>query len=560
MKTGPKIPTVKGAETHPENPLGAVLVCGAGVAGIQSSIDLSSAGFRVYLIEGKPAIGGGMARLDKTFPTGDCATCILSPKLVECMRDPNIEVFTLSDVVKLEGEPGHFKATILQRPRYVDLEKCTACGDCSAVCPVEIPSAFDAQLGTRKAIDRVYAQAAPNAPLIQKRGRAACSSGCPIDTSVQAYVALIAAGRFEEAAEVIRRENPLPSICGRVCFHPCESRCNRGTLDEPINVRALKRFAVDQCPTLPRREEVSHTGKSVAIIGSGPAGLSAAHFLALAGHAVCVFESLPVLGGMLSVGIPDYRLPPEILERDVSGIRALGVDFRTGTAVGKDISAEEIQNGFDAVFIAVGAHASRKLGIPGEECRGVIHGIDFLRKHSLGLETGLGKRVAIVGGGNTAIDAARTALRLGASKVTILYRRSREEMPADPTEIAAALEEGVEFQYRCAPVRVLMEKGDMTGVECIRMRPGDPDESGRPYPVPVEGSEFTVGADTLIPAVSQSADLRLARQLGLETTRRSTIAADEVTLATSCPGVFAGGDVVLGPSSVIDAIAQGKRA
>ena len=560
MKMETKTPLLHRSDTQPESPCGAVLVCGAGVAGIQASIDLSSAGFRVYLVEGKAAIGGGMARLDKTFPTGDCATCILSPKLVECMRDPNIDVFTLADVVKLEGVPGHFKATILQRPRYVELEKCTACGDCSAACPIEVPSAFDAQLGTRKAIDRVYAQAAPNAPVIQKRGRAECSSGCPIDTSVQAYVALIAAGRFEEAAEVIRRENPLPSVCGRVCFHPCERKCNRGSLDEPINIRGLKRFAIDRFPTLPPHEEVPPTGKSVAVIGSGPAGLSAAHFLALAGHVVRVFESLPVLGGMLSVGIPDYRLPPEILERDLAGIRALGVDFRTSTAVGRDVSAEEIRNGFDAVFIAVGAHMGRKLGIPGEESRGVIHGIDFLRKRSLGQETGLGKRVVIVGGGNTAIDAARTALRLGASKVMILYRRTREEMPADFLEVEAALEEGVEIQFLAAPLNVLARNGAMTGVECIRMGLGEPDSSGRPRPVPVDGSEFTLAADTLIPAVSQSADLRLAEQLGLETTRWSTIVADELTLATSRPGVFAGGDVVLGPSSVIDAIAQGKRA
>jgi heterodisulfide reductase subunit A-like polyferredoxin len=377
---------------------------------------------------------------------------------------------------------------------------------------------------------------------------------------VQAYVALIAAGRFKEAAEVIRRENPLPSVCGRVCFHPCEAKCNRGAIDDPISIRGLKRFAMDQFPTPAAPHEIPPSGKSVAIIGSGPAGLSAAHFLALAGHKVCVFESLPVLGGMLSVGIPDYRLPPEILERDLAGIRSLGVDFRTGAAVGKNVSAEEIGIGYDAIFIAVGAHESRKLGIPGEECRGVIHGIDFLRRHSLGQETGLGKRVVIVGGGNTAIDAARSALRLGASRVTILYRRTREEMPADSIEVEAALEEGIEIQYLAAPLRVLAENGAMSGIECIRMRLGEPDSSGRPRPSPIVGSEFTIPSDTLIPAVSQSADLRLAKQLGLGTTRWSTIVTDEVTLATTRPGVFAGGDVVLGPSSVIDAIAQGKRA
>ncbi|HOV75808.1 MAG TPA: NAD(P)-binding protein [Candidatus Hydrogenedentes bacterium] len=541
-------------------PTGAVLVCGAGVAGIQASLDLSAAGFHVYLVEDKAAVGGGMARLDKTFPTGDCATCIISPKLVECMRDPNIEVLTMADVVKLDGEPGHFKATVLQRPRYVDIDKCTMCGDCSAVCPIEVPSAFDAQLGTRKAIDRVYAQAAPNAFVIQKRGRAVCSSGCPIDSSVQAYVALIAAGRFQEAADVIRRENPLPSICGRVCFHPCELKCNRGAVDEPVNIRGLKRFAMDQFPSMTPPADIPATGKSVAIIGSGPAGLSAAHFLALAGHQVTVFEALPVLGGMLSVGIPDYRLPPDILERDLAGIRSLGVEFKTRTAAGRDVSADSITNDFDAVFIATGAHESQKLDIPGENAKGVMHGADFLRQYALGEKPPIGKRVVVVGGGNTAIDAARTAVRLGAQKVMILYRRTRDEMPADPLEIDAAIAEGVEIQYLAAPIRAVAENGTLTMLRCKRMQLGEPDESGRRRPVPIEGSEFEIQLDTLIPAVSQSVDRKLAELFGLDVSRWGTIVTDEVTMAASRKGFFAGGDVVMGPSSVIDAIAHGKRA
>ncbi|MCX5759188.1 MAG: NAD(P)-binding protein [Candidatus Hydrogenedentes bacterium] len=548
------------SETDSQQPTGAVLVCGAGVAGIQASLDLSAAGFRVYLIEDKPAVGGGMARLDKTFPTGDCATCIISPKLVECMRDPNIDVLTMADVVKLEGDPGRFKATVVQRPRYVDIDKCTMCGDCSAVCPIEVQSQFDAGLGARKAIDRVYAQAAPNAYVILKRGRAVCSSGCPIDSSVQAYVALIAAGRFQEAADVIRRENPLPSICGRVCFHPCELKCNRGAVDEPINIRGLKRFAMDQFPTLTPPADIPPTGKAVAIVGSGPAGLAAAHFLALAGHRVTVFESLPVLGGMLSVGIPDYRLPADILERDVAGIRSLGVEFKTATAVGKHVSADSIQSGFDAIFIATGAHESLKLNIPGENARGVIHGTDFLRQYALGKKPTVGKRVVVVGGGNTAIDAARTAVRLGAKKVTILYRRTREEMPADALEIDAALAEGIDIQYLAAPIRAVTENRALTTLRCKRMELGEPDESGRRRPVPIEGSEFVIPLDTLIPAVSQSVDRKLATAFGLEQTRWGMIAADDVTMATSKAGVFAGGDVVAGPSSVIDAIAHGKRA
>jgi len=547
-------------KTDGKEPCGAVLVCGAGVAGIQASLDLSAAGFRVYLVEDEPAVGGGMSRLDKTFPTGDCATCIISPKLVECMRDLNIDVFTMADVVGLEGEPGSFRAVLRQRPRFVDIDKCTACGDCTEVCPVEIPSSFDAGLGKRKAADRVHAQAAPNANVIVKKGRAPCSSGCPIDQSVQAYVNLIAAGKVKEAAAVIWRENPLPSICGRVCFHPCEARCNRGKIDEPLNIRDLKRFAVEQFPRPQLPEAIPPTGKTVAVVGSGPAGLAAAHSLALSGHQVAVFEALPVLGGMLAVGIPDYRLPPPILERDIEWIRSLGVEFRTGVSVGDDIAAEQIDGEFDAVFVATGAHNSRRLGIPGEDFPGVIPGVDFLRRLALGAPVERGRRVVVVGGGDTAVDAARTAVRSGADEVIVLYRRTREEMPAEETEIQALLEEGVEIEYLAAPVQVIAADGRAAAVECVRMELGEPDESGRRRPVPVAGSEFRIDADTLIPAVSQSADAKLAGVFGLRTTRWGTIETDEVTMAASRQGVFAGGDVVAGPSSVVEAIAHGKRA
>jgi heterodisulfide reductase subunit A-like polyferredoxin len=538
---------------------GRVLVSGGGIAGIQASLDLSASGFHVVLVEDKPAIGGNMARLDKTFPTGDCATCIVSPKLVACMRDLNIDVLTSAEIVKLDGEAGSFKATVKQRPRYVDIDKCTGCGDCTKVCPVTVPSPFDAGIGTRKAIDKVYAQAAPNATVIHKTGRAPCSTACPIDHSVQGYTALIAAGKFQEAADLIRLENPLPSICGRVCFHPCEAACNRSAVDEPISICGLKRFAIDASPRSEAPKHPMGTSKAVAVIGSGPAGLAAAHYLGLKGHGVTVFEALPVLGGMTAVGIPEYRLPSDVLQRDIDYIRSLGVEMKTNSRVGGAFSAADLLRDYDAVFIAAGAHQSRKLGIPGEDKKDVMSGVDFLRRFRVDGNVTVGKNTVVVGGGNTAVDAARTAMRLGAKKVTMVYRRTVEEMPASPEEIEAARAEGIEMMTLVAPTAVLGE-GRVKGLRLIRMELGEADESGRRRPNPKEGSEFEIEADMVLSAVSQAADQDTAALFGLTTTKWGTIVSDEVTSVTSNPRVFAGGDVVLGPSSVIESIAEGKRA
>ncbi|MGA2156842.1 MAG: FAD-dependent oxidoreductase [Bryobacteraceae bacterium] len=321
---------------HASEAVGAVLVCGAGVTGIQASLDLAGSGFKVYLLDSSPAIGGRMAQLDKTFPTGDCAMCILSPKLVECARNKNIEIVTLADVEGISGEPGHFRVKIRQNPRYVDTAKCNACGECTEVCPVSLRSEFDRNLGTRKAIFRPYPQAIPNVFGISKAaGPAPCKSACPAGVNAQGYVALVAAGKFQEAYALIRQRCPLPAACGRVCQHPCEDNCNRREIDEAVSVRDLKRFVADyihanpsQYP--PAKAPAAKLDAKVAIIGGGPAGLTVAADLALRGYGITLFEAQARLGGMLRYGIPDYRLPEDVLDREIQYILDLGVEARTG--------------------------------------------------------------------------------------------------------------------------------------------------------------------------------------------------------------------------------------
>ena len=544
---------------------GAVLVLGGGVAGVQTALDLAESGFYVYIVESKLSIGGVMAQLDKTFPTNDCSMCILAPKLVDTGRHHNIEILTFSEVTAVEGEAGNFKVTVKKRPRYIDIEKCNGCGDCVEVCPISRKDYYNEDLNQRKAVYREFAQAIPNAFAIEKAGCAPCKSGCPIETSAQGYVALIREGRYEEAYRLITKVNPLPGICGRVCHHPCEENCRRGEEDEPLAIAYLKRFVVDWVRehglTEPVHREIAEKkGKSVAVVGSGPAGLAAAHDLALEGYDVTIYEALSRAGGMLSVGIPDYRLPQDILDGEINHIIDLGVKLRLNAPIGKDITLKKLREDFDSVFIAVGAQKGKVLNIPGEDLKGYVHAVDFLRDVNLKKEASIGKKVAIIGGGNAAIDASRTALRTGAEKVTILYRRTRKEMPASEQEIDDAIEEGVKIEYLVSPVEIVGEAGEVTGIKCQRMELGEPDASGRRRPIPIEGREFTIPIETVIPAISQAVDYGFAEgEEPLKTNRWNTIETDEC-LRTNLEGVFTGGDVVTGPDTVIEAIAAGKKA
>lgn len=383
-----------------------------------------------------------------------------------------------------------------------------------------------------------------------------CIKACPIPQDIHGYVTQIAKGNFEEALRIIMKDSPFPGSCGRVCPHPCEERCIMKKKGGPIAIARLKRFAADSVdPFRIGIEPGEPTGKKVGIVGSGPAGLSLAYHLALLGHKAVVYESFEVAGGMLAVGIPEYRLPKSVVKREVDFIKSLGVEVRTGAKVS---SLEELDH--DAVFIGVGAHVPIGLNIEGMELSGVEYGPLFLEAVNLGKRPDIGERVAVVGGGNVAIDTARTALRLGAEEVIVVYRRSQKEMPAYKEEVKAAEEEGVQMYYLTAPLRILGKNGRVKALECIQTQLGECDASGRCRPVPIKGSEFTIKVDTVIPAISQVPDLSWVPEGKLEISKKKTLAADPKTGSTKQKRVFAGGDCVTGPATVADAIAAGKRA
>ncbi len=544
---------------HPD-----MMVVGGGIAGMQAALDLGNSGHKVYLVEKQTTVGGHMLQFDKTFPTLDCAACIGTPKMVEVAQNPNIELLSYSEVQEVSGYIGNYTVKIHRKPRYIKEGVCTGCGECTKVCPVSVPSEWDEGLAARTAIYRSFPQAVPITFCIDKKDRAPCTVTCPAGINVQGYVQLIGQGKYRQAVELIMERLPLPGVLGRVCPHPCEMQCRRGEVDTPVAIRDLKRFVADQInPDDLPLPQIEDRAEKVAVVGSGPAGLTVAYYLRRKGFQVTLFESLPVLGGMLRVGIPDYRLPPEILDREIDYIVRLGVEVRTGVRLGTDVSLEDLKNqGYGAVFLGTGAHGSMKLNIAGEsQTDGVIDAVQFLRRVNLGDRNVPGQRVAIVGGGNVAIDAARAALRLGAQNVSIVYRRSEREMPAYAEEIHDAREEGTEFFFLTAPVQIMTEQGRVQGLECIRTELGEPDASGRRRPVPVKGSEFVIDCDAVIPAIGQKADTAWAQQAPeLKWSRRATLIVDAGTMQSSIPYVFAGGDMVTGPASVIEAVAAGHRA
>jgi NADPH-dependent glutamate synthase beta subunit-like oxidoreductase len=437
-------------------------------------------------------------------------------------------------------------------------ERCHSCDVCIRGCPAEIVTEYGKE--KRSLRGTLYTGKLEGRSRKEKVSLPPCQEACPIHQDARGYVALIAKGRFKEALELIRKVNPLPAVCGFICHHPCEEACLREGVDQPIPIRLLKRFVAEydrQNEKKTRRLSKRRPGR-VLIIGSGPAGLAAANDLSLLGYGATIFEALPVFGGMLAVGIPAYRLPRDILRVEIDGIRQLGVEMEANHPFYFDGDSRKYRKlGFDAVFLSIGAHRSQRLNVPGETFPGVLPGVEFLRDLNLGKRIKIGRRVVVIGGGNVAIDAARSAFRLGAESVEIYYRRSREEMPAYPEEVEEAIREGVRIHFLSSPVKIIGKGGKAIGMESVRMELRGLDGTGRKKPVPVERSNFKVRANAIIAAVGQRVDRKSIE--GLETHADGTVRVDPGTGQTSMKGVFAGGDVATGPGMAIDAIAAGKK-
>jgi heterodisulfide reductase subunit A-like polyferredoxin len=557
------------AEKKDGNRVGAMMVVGGGICGMQSALDLANSGFKVYLIEETTSIGGRMSQLDKTFPTNDCSMCMISPKLIEVDKHLNIEILSNSQVQSLEGEAGNFRVRVLKKPRYVDIEKCSSCGDCFEACPVDLINEFEQGLNTRKAINKRYPQAIPSAVSISKAARPPCKLTCPAGCNGQGYVALISKGKYLEALDHIKQWIPLPAVLGRICHHPCEQECNRNEVDQPVAIAPLKRFAADivrqkrKDGEIPPEEKplIDKSKPKVAVVGAGPSGLTCAHDLVKLGYPVTVFEREPAPGGQLWSAIPKYRLPKDVLAADIQDIVDLGIDLKLNTPVNGNNGLDVLKKqGYKAIYLAIGAQKSRSLPIPGIDLPRVSLALDFLRDMNLEKKVDIGHKIAVIGGGNVAMDVARTVRRLGTEDVTAVCLESAAEMPAHPWEIEEAVEEGVSIMNSWGPTEIVDRNGNVAGVnfkKCTSVF----DSEGRFSPAFDESITTSVDCDTVIIAIGQATDLCvLPEKTGVRTTRGGWLIADPVTLATDEEGIFAGGDGVTGPKSAVEAIKHGHEA
>lgn len=539
------------------------LIIGGGIAGQEAALNLADMDYKVLLVEKGLSIGGKMIQLSKVFPTLDCAACITTPKMSETARHPNITLMLNTSVDGIEKHGSDFRLRATRNPRFVIQENCTGCQECEVVCPEVRPDDYNARLAGRKVAYIPFSLANPRIANIDRQDTSApCIHECPGGVKPYGYISLVRNGQYEEAMKLHLEDIPIPGSLGRACYAPCENGCTRSMLEGAVDIRRTKRFFSEhyyekfpQAPSVPIKPP---TGNKVAIVGSGPAGLTAAYHLALKGHKVKIFEAASQAGGMLKLTLPEYRLPKHIVDRDIQNITVLGVEIETNHRIE---NLNELKNqGFDAVFVAVGTHQTSKLNIPGSDLDGVVSCLDFLQNANIGNKTSLsGKKVMVIGGGNTAIDAARTSLRLGAASVTVVYRRSRGEMPCFAPEIREAEEEGVKIEILRNPVGFSGDGGVLHHVRLIKMELGDADQSGRRRPVPVNGSEYIMDVDFVIEAIGlQPGTTAFSGELELN--RGGTIRVNERTLQTSVPYIFAGGDAVSGASTIIEAAGQGKKA
>jgi NADPH-dependent glutamate synthase beta subunit-like oxidoreductase/NAD-dependent dihydropyrimidine dehydrogenase PreA subunit len=543
---------------------GNVLIVGGGIDGVRAALERAEAGQQATIVEKFPTLGAARIPRDRLITPDDA---FVNPDLDKVRHHDHIRILTYSDIKKVSRNNGKVQARILKRSLRVDNTRCNDCKACIKVCPVNMFDDFDEGFTFRTAVD--YFNPATGEYNIFKEDMPVCQRTCPVNLDIRTYVGQIADGKHLDSLATIRDRLPLPGSIGRVCPHPCETACNRQYLDEPISICFLKRFVADvelKEGTEPvyKTPEKKYPEK-IAIIGAGPAGLTCAYDLARLGYQhITIYEALPVPGGYLWVGIPEYRLPKKLLKREVDLIANMGIDIRYNTPVGKDISFDDLRKDNDAVFIGAGCHRGLKLRVPGEdeyEGKGIVDCVTFLREQALGNPFDVKGKLIVIGGGNAAIDSARVGWRMGFDEVYILYRRTKKEMPANPWEIDAAEHEGVILQYLAAPVEILGKDGRVSGMKCIKMELGEPDASGRRRPVPIKGSEYVIDAETIVPAISQGTNLDfLGEDHGLDINRWNTFDIDSETGSTNVPGVFAGGDVVTGPDIAIRAVAAGKKA
>jgi heterodisulfide reductase subunit A len=539
-----------------------VMVVGAGIAGMEAAVSLGDMGYKVLLVEKEPSIGGKMILLSKVFPTLDCASCISTPKMALSASHANIDLRVYSEVREICRDGDAFQVRLRRKPAFVDFAKCTGCQDCEKVCTVTVPDEYNAGLVSRRVAHIAFPQAVPKKAVLDRAGTSPCTFACPAGIKANGYISLIRQGEFEKAFKLVLEDAPFVGTLGRACYAPCQGECTREKIGNAPHIKLLKRFVADWYYSRHPEPEYGPVEKKlekkIAIVGSGPAGLSAAFFLAQKGYPVTVFEAGSEAGGMLRSTLPVYRLPKDVVDRDIRNITALGVEIRLNERIQSLKSLQE--KGFHAIFISVGAPSPKKLGIENEDHPDVMSGIELLAMVNRKIPVNLsGKDVLVIGGGNVAIDVARSARRLGAARVRMMCLEKRGEMPAADEEVRDALSEGIGIHHSLGPKRFVIEGGKLVGVEtlkCLSVFDGQ----GKFSPQFKMKSEKVLGADKIFVAIGQESLTAHLAEEGIELNRNRTIKVNATTLATSREGVFAGGESVLGPAIIVEAVGQGKRA